>query len=498
MAREPAACAGYILRNCCRIQGLDDQQGGVMSRLGNITGRLYRGEVSINFVNRQKLWYTISGFILVISLLALIFRGLDYSVDFKGGSAFTVPATSQVTQAGLEKVVEANGGSNPTATEIHPFNGSAPSWQVQTSQLLPSQSFKILSALEKQYNFNSTQVSVTSVGSSWGSQVSQKAIEALIAFLIVVVLYLSIAFEWRMAAAAFVALAHDIIITVGVYALTGFQVSPATIIGLLTILGYSLYDTVVVFDKVRENTAPLLGTRKTNYSDAANLALNQTLVRSINTSLTALLPVTAILVVGTLLLGNGELKDLSLVLFVGMLSGTYSSICIATPVLADLKEREPQYKQLAKQVALRAAGGRAAIRRAKADAAAGAGAGRSAAGGTGAGRNGAANGNGATAVGLAAPDFADADLGSAGLADPDETGQGPAARSGAADRPGADLSADDDLGPDEDFDDDDDVVAAQPTASTARGPAARPAGSRQQPVRRSAAKRRPSGKKKRR
>src|SRR5262249_32217397 len=158
-------------------------------------------------------------------------------------------------------------------------------------QLSTGQSFKILSALEKKFHFTPSQVSVTSVGSSWGSQVSQKAIEALIAFLIVIVIYLSIAFEWRMAASAFLALAHDIVITIGVCALTGFQVSPATIIGLLTILGYSLYDTVVVFDKVRENTAPILGTRKSNYSQAANLALNQTLVRSINTSLTALLPV---------------------------------------------------------------------------------------------------------------------------------------------------------------------------------------------------------------
>jgi preprotein translocase subunit SecF len=472
-----------------------------MSRLGNVTGRLYRGEVSIDFVSRQKLWYTISGFIVLISLLALIFRGLDYSVDFKGGSLFTVPATTQVTQTGLENVVEANGGSNPTATEIRPFNGTAPTWQVQTTQLTQGQSFKILSALEKQYHFTTSQVSITSVGSSWGSQVTQKAVEALIAFLIVVVLYLSIAFEWRMAAAAFVALAHDIVITIGVYALTGFQVSPATVIGLLTILGYSLYDTVVVFDKVRENTAPLLGTRKSTYSEAANLALNQTLVRSINTSLTALLPVTAILVVGTLLLGNGELKDLSLVLFVGMLSGTYSSICIATPVLADLKEREPQYKALAKQVALRAAGGRAAIRRAKAAAgSSGTVSGRSAAGAGrgGAGPGGAANGNGATAVGLAAPDLADAELAGAGPAEPDVAGQGAAGRAGAADRAGTDLPADDDLGPDEDLGDDD-VVAAQPTvASAARGPASRPPGTRQQPVRRSAAKRRPSGKKKRR
>jgi preprotein translocase subunit SecF len=178
----------------------------------------------------------------------------------------------------------------------------------------------------------------------------------------VIVLYLSIAFEWKMAVAAFVALIHDLVIATGVYALTGFQVSPATVIGLLTILGYSLYDTVVVFDKVRENTAGLLGGARSTYSEAANLALNQTLVRSINTSIIALLPVAAILFVGGGLLGAGELKDLSLVLLVGMLSGTYSSIFIATPVLADLKEREPQYKALAKRVSVRAAGGRAAKR----------------------------------------------------------------------------------------------------------------------------------------
>ena len=156
-----------------------------------------------------------------------------------------------------------------------------------------------------------------------------------------IVIYLSIAFEWRMAIAALVALAHDIVITIGVYALAGFEVSPATVIGLLTILGYSLYDTVVVFDKVRENTAGLLSSTRSTYSQAANLALNQTLVRSINTSVIALLPVTAILVIGLAVLGVNELTDLALVLFVGMLSGTYSSIFIATPVLADLKERQP-------------------------------------------------------------------------------------------------------------------------------------------------------------
>jgi preprotein translocase subunit SecF len=485
-----------------------------MSRLGNLTGRLYRGEISIDFVSRKKLWYIISGCILVISILALGIRGLNYSVDFKGGSLFTVPASSQVTQTSLDQVVTANGGTNPTASEVHPFDGKAPTWQVQTSQLSTGQSLKIATAIAHKFHMNVGNVSITTVGSSWGSQVSEKALEALIAFLIVIVIYLSIAFEWRMAASAFVALAHDIVITIGVYALTGFQVSPATVIGLLTILGYSLYDTVVVFDKVRENTAPLLGTRKTTYSKAANLALNQTLVRSINTSLTALLPVAAILVVGTLLLGNGELKDLSLVLFVGMLSGTYSSICIATPVLADLKEREPQYKQLAKQVGLREAGGRGALRRAtKAGAAVGAGASGTAAGAEvgGAANGGAANG-GAANAGAASGGAANggaarsggakrgaATNGGAAAVGASAGGRGPgAAGSGRGDADLADAP-DEDLEPDDAISDDEAVTAAQPAgAGQARAGSARTPGARQQPVRRQAAKRRPSGKKKRR
>jgi preprotein translocase subunit SecF len=423
----------------------------------NLGGRLYRGEISFDFVSRQKLWYAISGVILVISIFALIFRGLNYSVEFKGGSLFTVPATQSVTQTGLSQVVEANGGSNPTVSEVKPFNGKAPYWQVQTSQLSTTKSLQVERAIAHKFNINVGNISIQTVGSSWGSQVTQKAIEALIAFVFVIVIYLSIAFEWRMAASAFVALAHDIVITIGVYALTGFQVSPATVIGLLTILGYSLYDTVVVFDKVRENTAPILGTRKSTYSEAANLALNQTLVRSINTSLTALLPVAAILVVGTLLLGNGELKDLSLVLFVGMLSGTYSSIFIATPVLADLKEREPQYKQLAKQVALRAAGGRAAQRKAARSAPA----------------------NAATAVTVSGQP------GNGSATAVDVVGDSPSDA-------GDDVSQTGEL-------DDESVTASQPAAAAQSRPASpRPPGARQQPVRRPAAKRRPSGKKKRR
>src|ERR1700691_5305869 len=340
----------------------------MMSRLGNVGGRLYRGEVSYDFVGRKRRWYSISGAILLISIVALLVRGLDFSVDFKGGAVFQFAAPS----ASTTQVQDAVTSGGVTGAIVQELSGSlGKSWQVQTPTLTTAQSNTVENSLISHLGVNASKISVQFVGSSWGSQITDKALEALIAFLIVIVLYLTIAFEWKMAVAAFVALIHDLVIATGVYALTGFQVSPATVIGLLTILGYSLYDTVVVFDKVRENTAGLLGGARSTYSQAANLALNQTLVRSINTSIIALLPVAAILFVGGGLLHAGELKDLALVLFVGMLSGTYSSIFIATPVLADLKEREPQYKALAKRVALRSSGGRAA-KRAEAKAASGA------------------------------------------------------------------------------------------------------------------------------
>ena len=306
-----------------------------MSRLGDLGGRLYRGDVSVNFVGRRKLWYTISGCIVVIAVVALLVRGLNFSVDFKGGSIFTVKAPN-ATISQIQKAVTDGGGGTSTVQKAGV--GSKAQFQAQTEALSTSTNEKVQNSLASELHISQSQISTKIVGPTWGSQISSKALEALIAFLIVIVIYLSIAFEWKMAAAAFIALLHDILITVGVYALAGFQVSPATITGLLTILGYSLYDTVVVFDKVRENTAGLTAggnqrTSFTSYSQAANLALNQTLVRSINTSLIALLPVTAILVVGTVIIGTGELPDLGLVLFVGMQSGTYSSIFIATPVL---------------------------------------------------------------------------------------------------------------------------------------------------------------------
>jgi len=338
-----------------------------MAGFGGIAGRLYRGEVSIDFVRRQRMWYTISGLILLVCVIALLVRGLNFSVDFKGGSTFQFPyTTSQGSQTAVQgqisELVKNNGGGDATV-QIASSPLLKSQWLVTTKALPTSPvnlTVKIADALEQRFNIPASKMTPSFVGPTWGSQITTKALEALIIFLIVIVGYLSIAFEWRMAIAAFVALLHDIVITIGVYALTGFQVSPTTVIGLLTILGYSLYDTVVVFDKVRENTAGLLTSQRSTYSDAANLALNQTLVRSINTSITALIPVASILFIGAGLLGAGTLKDLALVLFVGMLSGAYSSICIATPVLADLKERQPEYKDLAVKVKRRLAGGRRA------------------------------------------------------------------------------------------------------------------------------------------
>jgi preprotein translocase subunit SecF len=329
----------------------------MMSRIGEIGGRLYRGEVSINFVGRRRMWYAISGCFVVISVIALLVRGLNFSVDFKGGALFQFNSRT-ATSAQISRAASSAGVSQPTIQEL----GVNHLWQVQTQTLTNSQATHVETVLAHALNIPASAISPQVVGATWGSQVTEKALEGLIIFIVVIVIYLSIAFEWKMAVAAFVALLHDILITVGVYVLAGFQVSPTTVVGFLTILGYALYDTVVVFDKVRENTAGLLTSRRSSYSEAANLALNQTLVRSINTSLTALLPVASILFIGAGVLGAYTLKDLALVLLVGMLSGAYASICIATPVLADLKEREPRYKDLAARVERRLAGGRAAQR----------------------------------------------------------------------------------------------------------------------------------------
>jgi preprotein translocase subunit SecF len=325
-----------------------------MSRLGNIGGRLYRGEVSYDFVGRQRRWYAISGVILAVAIAGLLFRGLNLGIEFEGGAVFTVTKQGVSVEA-ARSAAEGAGVTDPIVQKSTNVQGRQ-SVRVQTEALSTDEQTKVKDALAKKFEVAPSDIDVQSVGASWGKQISQKALYGLIAFLVLVVIYLSLAFEWKMAVAALVALAHDVVITVGIYALSGFEVTPATVTGLLTILGYSLYDTVVVFDKVRENTRGLAGGSRMSYSQAANLAVNQTLVRSINTSVIALLPVAALLFGGAGLLGAGVLKDLALALFIGIAAGTYSSIFIATPLLADFKEREPAMQALARRAAARQAG----------------------------------------------------------------------------------------------------------------------------------------------
>ena len=258
-------------------------------------------------------------------------------------------ATATVEQARAS--AEAANIQDPIVTQV----GS--NIRIQTQALTPTQSAAVTQQLSTDLGVAQGDIAVTLVGPSWGAEITQRAVQGLVVFLVLVVVFLSAYFEWRLAIAALVALIHDLVITIGIYALTGFEVTPATVICVLTILGFSLYDTVVVFDKVKENTRAITSGNRATYSEAANLALNQTLVRSINTSIVALLPVTAILVVGVGLLGAGTLKDLALALFIGTAAGTYSSIFIATPVACQLEERRPEMKALAARVAQRRAGG---------------------------------------------------------------------------------------------------------------------------------------------
>jgi len=321
-----------------------------MSKLSNIGHALYEGRVSIDFVGRKWLWYSISAGIVALALFGLLGRGLNLGIEFKGGVEYRVVMPSgQANQAAVERIRDAvareAGDSNiPEASAPVVNSSGANSIRIQTEPLTNDQAKTISATVQKAAGVSERSVSQDEIGATWGSQVANRALLGLIVFLVLVVLFIWAYFrEWKMSVGAIVALAHDLLITVGIYSLTGFEVTPATVTGILTILGFSLYDTVVVFDKVRENTKNLARTHQT-YAEAANLAINQTLVRSINTSIVALLPVGALLYVGVVSLGSGALKDLALALFVGMAAGAYSSIFIATPLVVQLKEREPGIK----------------------------------------------------------------------------------------------------------------------------------------------------------
>ncbi|MFF5425061.1 MULTISPECIES: protein translocase subunit SecF [unclassified Streptomyces] len=315
-----------------------------MSKLGDLGARLHRGEVGYDFIGNRKIWYGLSILITITAIVALAVRGLNMGIEFQGGAVFTTPKTAVSVSQAQEYAEEASGHD---AIVQQLGNGSL---RIQVGGLDTEQSDKVRSELAKDLSVPEEKIAAELVGPSWGEQIANKAWTGLGVFMILVVIYLAIAFEWRMAVAALIALIHDLTITVGIYSLVGFEVTVGTVIGLLTILGYSLYDTVVVFDSLKEQTKDITKQTRFTYSELANRSINGTLVRSINTTVVALLPVAGLLFIGGGVLGAGMLNDISLSLFVGLAAGAYSSIFIATPLVADLKEREPAIKALRKRV----------------------------------------------------------------------------------------------------------------------------------------------------
>jgi preprotein translocase subunit SecF len=301
--------------------------------------RLYQGEAGVNIIGRRKAFFAVAGAVLLIALLSFGLRGFTLGIEFKGGTQFQLPAKVGTLQE-VQDAVAAGGGEVVSAQKL---GGTNPQYLIRTGELPAATGTAIKTKLASQFNLQPDQISENQVSGAWGAQVTRKALYGLAVFLALVIVYLIIRFEARMAVAAVCSLILDLLVTAAVYSLVGFEVTPSTIIGFLTILGFALYDVVVVFDKVQENTRGITGGSNQTYAEAANLAVNQTLMRSINTGLVALLPVGGLLFIGAGLLGAGTLKDLGLVLFIGMGTAVYSSIFFATPVLVTLKEREPRY-----------------------------------------------------------------------------------------------------------------------------------------------------------
>jgi preprotein translocase subunit SecF len=309
---------------------------GRFTRFGN---DLYTGARSIDFIGRRRRWYAVAAIAILLSILIPVLRGgFHFGIEFTGGSEYTVsnPASTDQNRAkaAVQSVV-------PTlAPEIAIVGGN--SVRVQTAQLSSGDSEKVRTALARAYDVPVADVASSFVGATWGADISATALRGLVVFLVLVTLVMALYFRtWKMSAAALIALTHDLVLTAGIYGIVGFEVTPAAVIGFLTILGYSLYDTVVVFDKVRENTNRLTSDSPRTFGETVNLAVNQTLVRSINTSIVALLPIAGILFIGALLLGAGTLRDISLALFIGIIVGTYSTIFLAAPLYTDFRSTEP-------------------------------------------------------------------------------------------------------------------------------------------------------------
>jgi preprotein translocase subunit SecF len=318
----------------------------------------YRGHTVPHFkiVQRRNVWFLLSGVVIVLSLVGIFVRHFNLSIDFEGGQEITYTFATPVTAEDVQGVLLDDGVEN---AEVQIVNGTSVSIRGESLTADTREADTLLNDLAAQAGIDRTDMSSTDVGPTWGKEISRKALIGLVVVLGAIALYISFRFEWKMAIGAMVALAHDLLITAGVYALTGREVTPETVIAILTILGFSLYDTVVIYDKVQENTESTALVSKYGYSEVVNMSMNQVFMRSVNTSLVVLLPILSLL-----LFGGSTLKDFAFAMFVGVLTGAYSSIFVAAPVLTTLKEREPRYRQLRERTAAREA-----IRARRADAA---------------------------------------------------------------------------------------------------------------------------------
>jgi preprotein translocase subunit SecF len=311
--------------------------------------RLYHGETTFDFMGRRKIGFIISTVLIVLTLLSLFTRGLNLGLDFEGGVAWEVPAANGLTVGDVESILAAN-GIDPSSAKVQTLRGTdGERIRIQVGTQTAEVQSAVRTDLAQKAGVDLQEVSLNSVSATWGNEITKKALRALVIFLIAISIYITFRFEWKMAIGALIAVIHDVLISVGIYSIFQWEVTPATVIAFLTILGFSLYDTIVVFDKVHENTRRL-GTGKYTYDDIVNLSMNQVLMRSINTTLAALLPVLSLLIVGSWWLGAIALRDFALALAVGLFIGAYSSIFIATPILAVLKEREPKYRALSERL----------------------------------------------------------------------------------------------------------------------------------------------------
>ena len=319
-----------------------------MSKFSDLGNDLYTGARSFDFVGRRKIWYAVAALMLVLAVVLPILRGgFNFGIEFRGGSEFRVAGvSSQSQQIAIDAVHSVVPESEPLVTTV-----GTDSIRVQTKQLTDLKSEDVRVALAAAYKVESSAVASSFIGANWGADVTGKAVNGLIVFVILAAVLMALYFRTlKMSAAAVLALIHDLVITAGLYGALGFEVTPAAVIGFLTILGYSLYDTVVVFDKIRENTFEVEFSEKVTFKQQVNLAINQTLVRSINTSIVAVLPVAAILFIGATLLGAGTLRDIALALFIGIIVGTYSTLFIAAPVYSHLREGEAKYRKAEQKV----------------------------------------------------------------------------------------------------------------------------------------------------